>query len=349
MLNFRFHIISLVAVFLALAIGVVMGSAVIDRAVVATLEDQQDSIESRVDEVIADNDALRADLEDLRSRSQRLSEEAGSLLADSLSGVPVAVLAVRGVAPGRVDDLEALLASAGVDALGTLWFNDRLALADMEQRRDLARALDQPEGTPASALRALAVEEVAAVLTDQQPLEGGRGAPDGDLAPDTAGEGAEPLVPPAEEAAGPDLAAPSLVALRDAGFIDFEAPQGTSSDLATFEATRARVVLVTGPGSRLSAGQWARPLTEALVGQPPEPARIPLLVVEVYPADVVEEPGFTASLRADDDLSTRLSTVSRVDDFAGQLATVLALQDLGEAKVGHYGRDAQRLIPAPAG
>ena len=40
MLNFRFHVVSLVAVFLALAIGIIMGSTVIDRALVDTLEEQ---------------------------------------------------------------------------------------------------------------------------------------------------------------------------------------------------------------------------------------------------------------------------------------------------------------------
>ena len=32
MINFRFHLVSLIAVFLALALGVVMGATVIDRA-----------------------------------------------------------------------------------------------------------------------------------------------------------------------------------------------------------------------------------------------------------------------------------------------------------------------------
>ena len=42
MINFRFHIVSLIAVFLALALGVVMGSTVIDRAIVDGLHDRID-------------------------------------------------------------------------------------------------------------------------------------------------------------------------------------------------------------------------------------------------------------------------------------------------------------------
>lgn len=347
MVNFRYHIISLIAVFLALAIGVLMGSAVIDKAVVETLEEQQDDIGARVDQVIAENDGLRTAVGELEERSRRLSDEAGQLLAGSLDDVPVVVLAMRGVPPERVDDLEALLASAGAEAEGTLWFTERLALTDDEEQRDLARALGRSEVLPAGVLRDLAVDEVADALTVPGPLDGADVAPDGPPADD--GQGTQPVVPPADEPAAPDLSAPTLVELREAGFVDFEAPQGDAASTAALGASGTRVVLVTGPSAALAPTQWARPLVDSLVGAPPDPPRTPLLVVEVYPDGLAEDPGFTGSLRADDTLSARLSTVSRIDDFAGRLATVLALQDLGEGQVGHYGRDAQRLIPAPAG
>jgi hypothetical protein len=37
MINFRFHVVSLIAIFLALALGVVIGAGVIDRGVVDAL------------------------------------------------------------------------------------------------------------------------------------------------------------------------------------------------------------------------------------------------------------------------------------------------------------------------
>ena len=45
-INFRFHLVSLVAVFLALALGVVIGSTVIDRAIVDRLSSQIDSVKT---------------------------------------------------------------------------------------------------------------------------------------------------------------------------------------------------------------------------------------------------------------------------------------------------------------
>ncbi|CAN5194681.1 copper transporter MctB [soil metagenome] len=347
MVNFRYHIISLVAVFLALAIGVVMGSAVIDKAVVETLEGQQAAIDTRVDQVIAENDALLASVAEMQERSQRLSDEAGQLLAGSLDDVPVVVLAMRGVPSERVDDLEALLASAGADAEGTLWFTERLALANDEQRRDLARVLGRSESLSPNVLRDIAVDEVSRALVAPDPADADTAAPNGPPVEDGGGE--EPVVPPVEEAPAPDLADSTLVELRGTGFVDFEAPRGDATAIAALGAPGTRVVLVTGPGSQLDPTQWARPLTEALVGEPPGAPELPLLVVDAYPEGATEESGFTGVLRADDTLSARLSTVSRTDDFAGQLATVLALQDLDDGQVGHYGRDAQRLIPAPPG
>jgi hypothetical protein len=323
-----------------------MGSAVIDRAVVETLKSQQVDIAARVDEAIAENESLQAELAEVVKRSQRLSEEAGPLLADSLDDVPVVVLAMRGVPPERVDDLESLLASAGADAEGTLWFNSRLALTNDEERRDLARALGRSEDLPGGVLLNIAVDEVTDALVDSDAANGGEVPGD---PPDDGGQGAEPVVPPVGEAPASDLAVSPLTELRDAGFVDFDAPQGEAAEMAALGATGTRVVFVTGPSAPLDPEQWARPLVEALVGEPPDAPRVPLLVLEVYPESGSEEADFTGALRADDALSTRLSTVSRNDDFAGQLATVLALQGLGEGQVGHYGRDAQRLIPVPTG
>ncbi len=62
MINFRYHLVSLTAVFLALALGVAMGAAVVDRALVSTLEDQLQAVESRSDSVNDSNERLETAL-----------------------------------------------------------------------------------------------------------------------------------------------------------------------------------------------------------------------------------------------------------------------------------------------
>ena len=59
MIHFRYHLISIVAVFLALGIGIVMGSTVIDKAIVNGLENRIDSAERNSIERKQENDELR--------------------------------------------------------------------------------------------------------------------------------------------------------------------------------------------------------------------------------------------------------------------------------------------------
>lgn len=339
MINFRYHLISLVAVFLALAVGVVMGSAVIDKAVVETLEDQQRDIGARVDQAVAENEVLQARLSEVEGRSQRLADEAAPrLLADRLADAPVLVLAMRGVAPEAIDAAVALLDTAGAEHEGTLWFTDRLALATDEERRDLARALGRNEGLADLTLRAVAVDELATALTPTTTTSSST---------TDDGSGLDPTVEAPVEGEGGVASERAVAQLRDAGFVDFDPPDGSEQQTTDLAPPGTRVLFVSGPTAVLEDSQWARPLVEALVGGTSAPPSLPLLVADSYPVGAAEEAGLSATLRGDDELSTRLSTVNRIDDFAGQLAVVLALEDLGEGRVGHYGRDAQRLIPSP--
>ena len=58
MINFRFHVVSLIAIFLALALGVVIGAGVIDRGVVNALNNRLDSVEAKSDRIQGENDVL---------------------------------------------------------------------------------------------------------------------------------------------------------------------------------------------------------------------------------------------------------------------------------------------------
>ena len=57
---------------------------------------------------------------------------------------------------------------------------------------------------------------------------------------------------------------------------------------------------------------------------------------------------FVGLLRGDS-LSARMSTVDNIESPMGQTAAVLALEDLGIPRFGHYGvgRGAQRVLPQP--
>ena len=325
MVNFRYHIISIVAVFLALGVGVVMGSAVIDRAVVGTLREQQSAIGRRIDEVLQENGELQARLAEQRQMSEQLADEGGQrLLSGALTGVPIVVVAVNGAESTALDDIVEALRTADADYEGTLKLTERLALTSEEQRRDLARALGAPQGREVSELRARAVDRLAGTLVPAAVTD-------------------EQSAPAAGEV---------LAELRAAGFVDYDPPEGRAEGISDLAMTGATVVLVSDGSATLGYEQWVRPLVEELTADRDGDGRpdVPLLAVEALAAEEVgeSEAEFTQALRADDALSARLSTVNNVDRFAGRLAAVLAIQDLADGRVGHYGRGAQRLIPAPS-
>lgn len=341
MINFRYHIVSLIAVFLALAIGVIMGSAVIDRAIVSRLEDQQRSLEGRLKTIEGDNDALRSESHRLHSMADQLSEQGSQrLLVDTLVGVPVLVIATRGVESKGYDDLIGMLGTSGAGLRGTLWLTERFELASDAQRRALAQALSVPSTTSGSALRTLALTELSMMLR-----AGAGPAPTGATSAPTITS--TTASSPPTTAAGPN-AADLFSALRNAGFVDFDAPKGQAIGTGPVLTSGTRLVLISGSTAKVAVDVLALPFAKLLATDRSDAPPVALLAVEDRPTPPPAEE-FVVALRADRDVSDRLSTVDDLGELAGRLAAVLAIVDLGEGRVGQYGVGprAQRLLPAP--
>jgi hypothetical protein len=150
-LSFRFHIVSLIAVFLALAIGIATGSTFVDRAIV-------DSLQDRVDTVSANLDARRAENRELGGHIDQLEAYVGDsapwLVEDRLNGRSVVVVAERGIADEPVEAQVELLRQAGADVPGIVWLEPELALEQDEDRAALVEALELDEDEAAAALGA---------------------------------------------------------------------------------------------------------------------------------------------------------------------------------------------------
>jgi hypothetical protein len=318
-INFRYHLVSIVAVFLALGIGIIMGTAVIDRAVVDRLERQQDGLRRDIDDVRSENAQLRSELSDERETSQKLADEGSQRLLDgALNATPVLVVGVRDVETKGLKDLLTLLTRAQADYRGTLWLTGRFRLDDADERKDLAESLGMRPDASAASLRTAAIGRLADAL--------------------------RPTTSP-----DPDAAADVLPALREAGFLDYDAPEGVPPDSFAAFASGTRVLVMSGfdppIADRLLMVPFARSLVEARIDRP----AAPVLAASGAPAETADADTFIGPLRRDNDIGDRLSTVDDIDDFAGRVASVLALADLGVGRFGHFGRGpgAQRLLPAP--
>ncbi len=153
MVNLRYHIVSLVAVFLALAIGVIAGTTVIDQGLVKLLEAQSDSLRNTRDELQRENAALVAELEVWDRLGERIITP---MIRSVLQGQPVSVVAAHDTPADLVTSIEDAIQLAGGTVVGTLRFTDRWTFEDPEDLDTLAAAMSVERSEPGPTVLAAA-------------------------------------------------------------------------------------------------------------------------------------------------------------------------------------------------
>lgn len=329
MINLRYHIVSITAVFLALGIGLAFGASFVDRATVETLENNLNEIEQQNDELEAANSDLGEELGDSELVEEGLRQQGlPQLVDDRLAGVPVLLLANQGVADQVVVETEAALAAAGSQLAGVVRVTERFALDDPGEVDDLRAVLALPDAPPPQ-LRLAVTRRVATILRDASL--------------------------PATEAPVGIPVPPLLEALLANGFLELDPADAPPEGFALVPDRGLRIVAVTGEGSDVDDDAFLGPVlrgTAAVdVTDPGAPA--PVIVVAHATTPVPEDdeddlaPSLVELLRADEELRERLSTVDDLDSFAGLAAAVLAVANGAGGQAGHYGTqdDAQSLLP----
>ncbi len=304
MVNFRFHLVSLTAVFLALALGIAMGATVVDRATVNLLENRLDRVKRNSDDTNRQNDQLRREL----ARWNQFSAQAGDRLVEGrLAGTPVIVVFVEGSDRGALDALRQTLVAAGATLQGTLWLTSKLGLRDNNDVNTLRTVTDASSARPAD-LRRIVASQIAAGITTTTAL-----AP--------------------------------LTALVDKGFARVEAAGGAAIGPAGLATDGARYVVVSDGKAATPNPELAQPLVDELAGRAPARVLAGEAGRDAKAGDPAIRAQFVGPLRADP--NAKVSTVDDLDQFAGRVAAVLALQAMREGRLGHYGvgPGASRLLP----
>jgi hypothetical protein len=342
MINFRFHIVSLTAVFLAFAIGLVLGTSFLDDASERLLKRQLDELDANLTDARAQNADQGARIDSDRDEAEALDQQLGERLFDGqLDGTPVLVVSTRGLDSDVVQRVLGAVDQANGDLLGVWWLTDRLALDDDDEVADLATSLDV-EGEEPDELRSTLAEQLSAVLLPRTDAGAG-GAVAG------AGSGSGPGSGPA--AGEPDL----LGALHDGGFVDYELPEDSDADVVSLPASGLRIVVVSGQDIAVPETDVLVPLLSDMSAEGPVPvvvaAPTPTSSGDDDPVDPGTVDGLVAAVRSDDALKAAMSTVDDLERVAGRVAVVLATEDaIPGAEGGHYGLGdgAQRVLPPPS-
>ncbi len=323
MIDFRYHIVSLVSVFLALAVGIVLGAGPLKETIGNTLTDQVEILREEKDTLRAELDTARSDV-----------VQAEALFAAAVPGMVDGVLGERRVALILVDDVPSetvrsvvtLIERAGGSVTTTAQLTD--AWTDPARaafRRSLAGTVAgylDPAPTSSEAGGRLA-EALVHGLVRSAPTD-----PDA-IDPDAAMVLELLVSSELVEVPTPSVPADAVVVLT--GPVEVAAPESATTD-PTEEATVPEEVAehrtrVTAATTAIAAAAQSRS-AGAVVGG------------DANPASAV------AAIRADA-LAGVVATVDSVDTLAGQASVPLALAQRLSGTVGHFGvrEDAEAVLP----
>ena len=366
MINFRYHLVSLVAVFLALAIGIVAGSTVIKESILDSTQKNLDQAEKNLKDLESTNEKLNAALNQLKDRDKALADGGSAqLLANKLTGTPVLLVQPDGIDTQASAALMKAITDAGGVPAGTVTLSSRVTLTSPDDVAHLRDTLSLSTLDP-DALRAeLAARVSGLVLGVAERRQGsalaesvlsGGALPTSSTTSTTAfGDAVVPAVTaPTTVQSAPTttttLPSAALVASRQlrsfltsldsAGLADVSLPdQAANQDLSGL-----RLLVVSGAGSKLDNGAFVYPLLQQLAA-----AAVPVTVAAESTRDGsgVNRGSFVGPIRGDGHLRQRVSTVDDAEWFVGWAAAVLAIEDLGLGHVGQYGvgAGAERLLP----
>jgi hypothetical protein len=325
-INFRYHIVSLTAVFLSLAVGLVLGSTVLNGPML-------DALNSQISTLGQTNQQLREQvsfLEDEAGREETFALEAAPLLLDgALTGRLVTVV----VLPDADDYATALVGTlelAGAEVAGTVRVTDRFVQPGqrLNQLLDLAHHA-RPPSVPADELPANSdgVETSAALLAKALFT---RALSEADLAVDPDGPDAElpPSGLPEEDRRR------VLSAYAAADYLEFDQLPSAPAELV--------VVVAALPFTDSDAGDKNDAMLTMVQQFDREGAVVLAAAGPSGDGNLVNE------VRSEPDLAERISTVDNVSTPQGLVATGLVIAAQLAGQVGHYGDGggAQALLPA---
>jgi hypothetical protein len=306
-ISLRYHIVSMVAVFLALALGIVVGSTLLREGTVSVLR-------ATSEQVRQSNDSYREENLALKQEQARLQDFAATVLPDLVRGRlkdrPVVLLDTDKADGGVRNQVTQVLDTAGAEVDGRVTFNaGRLVLGTQEDVQALGRLLPGANAADPGALRSELIRRVAERLGSPNPL-------------------------PTED---PQRKNDLLTSLDDGGFLaDLKlAPQVADGSVPFPRPGSVVVVLGPSDGVALPPEAFLVPLADQLSLH----VDGPVAGVEALAAGTT--PGTTSwigKLREDSRLARRVSGIDDVDTAYGQLALVGALERAIQNLVsGQYG------------
>lgn len=310
MIDFRYHLVSIAAIFLSLAIGLVVGATALTDPSLALLKNGNAQLAK-------DNQAYRRQVQQMRQQQDgenQFAQQIGpQLLAGRLSGERVVFIVTPGASQTVYDQATKMISQAGATVSGQVTIQSKYL------DNDQVTVLDQLAGTvkPSDITfpqNASTYDKAAAVLASavvtNQPARAG-----------------------SEDASGGEV----LSGFKDQGFVTFSGKPGG----------RATLAVVIAPSTPYQ-GQGSGTENQALVSLAAALDVADRGTVMAGPSQAAQDGGLIAVLRGGG-TADKVSTVDTADTPSGQVVTVLALIAELTGKSGQYGTSSgvDGYLPTP--
>src|SRR3984893_1793956 len=302
MISLRQHALSLAAVFLALAVGVVLGSGFLSDTLLSSLRDEKRDLYTQISGL---NDQKNVMNEKLAAANNFDNQLVGRIVHDALGGKSVVVFRTPDVRDDDVATVSKFIGQAGGTVTGTVSLTQEFVDANSaEKLRTVVNSSILPAG-----------QQLSTKLVDQ-------GSQAGDLLGIAMLINATPATPPVDDAQRDTV----LASLRDTGFITYQPADHIGAANAA--------LVVTGGALPQDAGNQGVSVARFSASMAPHGSGTLLAGRDGSATGGAA----VAVARADAGMSSAISTVDDTDAAPGRITAVLGLHDLiNGGHVGQYG------------
>jgi Copper transport outer membrane protein, MctB len=300
-ISLRQHAISLAAVFLALAVGVVLGSGFLSNTLASGLRDESRNLHSQINALDNQKNALN---QKLNSADAFDAQMAGRIVHDALNGKSLVIFRAPDAKNDDVDAVSKIIGQSGGVVTGTVSLTQEFVDANSaEKLRSVVNSSILPAGA-----------QLSTKLVDQ-------GSQAGDLLGIALLINRDPAVATVDDSQRDTV----LAALRDTGFISYGNQHIGAANAAA---------VITGGGLGDDAGNQGVSVARFAAALAPHGSGVLL-------AGRDGSSGGTAAVavaRADAAVTSAISTVDDVNAESGRIIAVLGMAELvNGGHTGQYG------------
>ncbi|KAB8195047.1 copper transporter [Nonomuraea phyllanthi] len=311
MIDFRYHLVSIVAIFLALAVGIVLGTTLLQEPAI-------DLARRTSAELTNTNNGLRADLDTLRGREAGndtfITGVTPELVAGGLAGQRVLLVETPGSSTSVRESVQQVLTQAGAQISGRVTLTEKFldpkgtgVLDGLVNQLKPANMMFPTTATPWD--RTATLLSAAFVTTDQTQM------------------------------GTPNPATTDVVsAFETGGLLTTDGDPLKRATLAVMFAPEKPYEGETGEGQAGALVSMANGLDAAGMGT--------VLAGSVITTTTSGDP--ITALRDDSEISKRVSSVDTVDMPAGRVVIVYSLREQLAGRAGQYGMGKGASAAAPA-